>query len=339
MINQGTDINLKVYRARLLTKQEFVDYEYQLPEISSGCTWWLEDIDDYGDVAYAEGNYTDDDMYCSKDEANTWIRVALDIEGDVSAGDEFVYCGYVFTALSDDLAISNNFLGCAKYLDEEILPYVEDDCDECTIGAIINTMISVETSSDDDDCDDDYDDDEEGSVEVFNVIDDDTLAELGVLDLNDSDADEQYNESELDYYEDLEMLCPYCEAELVIPKCKDGDRIKCAVCEKTFTLNPTIECPECGELVFYDPEYDTELIMCDSCGCEFEVDSENEYDDEGAIISISSDNDDSLSDLENDDEEVATSEDVEEEIDISVDTKDDFSIDDLLSKHLGSTID
>ena len=136
MIKTATEMNLKVNKARLLTRQELMDYEEQLPEINMGCAWWLDDEDEYGDVAYAEGNYTDDDMYCSKDEANTWLRVALDVEGDVSAGDEFVYCGYVFTVLSGDLAISNNFLGCAKYLDEELVG--EDD--DRTIGAVIDTM-------------------------------------------------------------------------------------------------------------------------------------------------------------------------------------------------------
>lgn len=137
MIKTLTELNLKVNNARLLTRQELMDFEDQLPDISMGCCWWLDDEDEYGDVAYAEGNYTDDDMYCSKDEANTWLRVALDVEGDINAGDEFVYCGYVFTVLSADLAISNNFLGCAKYLDEELV----DENDECTIDAVIATML------------------------------------------------------------------------------------------------------------------------------------------------------------------------------------------------------
>ena len=141
MIKTKEELNLKVQNARLLTRDELSEFEDQIPNVSMNCSWWLADKDDYDDVAYAEGNYTDDDMYCSKDEANTWLRVALDIEGDVSAGDEFVYCGYVFTALSDSLAISNNFLGCAKYLDEEMLPYVEDDSNDCTIVTIIDTLL------------------------------------------------------------------------------------------------------------------------------------------------------------------------------------------------------
>ena len=56
-------------------------------------------------------------MVCPKYEPNIWLRVALDIEGDIDECEEFVYCGYVFTALSEDLAISNNVLGCVKYVD------------------------------------------------------------------------------------------------------------------------------------------------------------------------------------------------------------------------------
>ena len=141
MIKTKEELSITVKNARLLTRQELVDYEDQMPDISSGCCWWLADLDDYGDVAYAEGNYTEDDMCCAKDEANTWLRVALDIEGDISQGNQFVYCGYVFTALSNNLAVSNNFLGCVKYSDEELLPYIEDDSDDCTIAAIIGTLL------------------------------------------------------------------------------------------------------------------------------------------------------------------------------------------------------
>ena len=143
MIKTREQLNLKIKNARLLTRYELVEYEEQLPEIDMGSPWWLDDEDDYGDIAYAEGNYTDDDMYCSNNEANTWLRVALDIEGDIEVGDEFVHCGYVFTALSKDLAISNNFLGCAKYMDEDLLQYVPNPDTECTIGAVISTMIHL----------------------------------------------------------------------------------------------------------------------------------------------------------------------------------------------------
>lgn len=143
MIKLKEELNLKVKNARLLTREEPAEYEDQLPDIDMGCAWWLADEDDYGDIAYAEGNYSDEDMYCSNNEANTWLRVVLEIVGDVEVGDEFVHCGYVFTALSKNLAISNNFLGCAKYMDEELLPYVANPETECTIGAVISTMIHL----------------------------------------------------------------------------------------------------------------------------------------------------------------------------------------------------
>lgn len=143
MIKLKEELNLKVKNARLLTREELAEYEDQLPDIDMGCAWWLADEDDYGDIAYAEGNYSDDDMYCSNNEANTWLRVVLEIVGDIDVGDEFVHCGFVFTALSKNLAISNNFLGCVKYMDEEMLPYVANPDTECTIGAVISTMIHL----------------------------------------------------------------------------------------------------------------------------------------------------------------------------------------------------
>ena len=143
MIKTKEELNLKVKNARLLTRDELDEYGDQMPDVDMGCTWWLADEDDYGDIAYAEGNYSDEDMYCSNNESNTWLRVVLEIVGDIEDGDEFVHCGYVFTALSKNLAISNNFLGCAKYMDEELLPYVANPETECTIGAVISTMIHL----------------------------------------------------------------------------------------------------------------------------------------------------------------------------------------------------
>jgi hypothetical protein len=37
-------------------------------------------------------------MYCLNNEANTWLRVILEIVGDIDVGDEFVHCGHVFTS-------------------------------------------------------------------------------------------------------------------------------------------------------------------------------------------------------------------------------------------------
>jgi hypothetical protein len=284
MIRTIEELNLSVKKARLLTKAELADYQNQMPAISMWGNWWLADGDGYGDIAYAEGNYTDDSMSCSPDEPNTLLRVALDIEGDINAGDEFIFCGYVFTALSEELAISNNFNGCVKYFDEEMV----DEDDDCTINAVINTMFMVEDSADYYDCD------------IDEAVED----------------DEECEEADFDYNEDIEMLCPYCEADIKIAMCKDGDRIKCAVCEKTFTINAKAICPDCGETVFYDSEFDRNPISCDSCGCEFDVEFKDENDDDGAIISIALNDSDAHDTVENDDD-------------------DDFSMDDLLAKYSG----
>lgn len=138
MIKTSTELGIKVKNARLLTKAELEEYNEYMPNISFACCWWLADVDEFDDdyIAYAEGTESDDDMLCRKDEPNTWIIAALDIEcANIQAGDEFVHCGYVFTALSEKLAVSNNFLGCAKYYDEDT---------EYGIDAIIYTMIDVD---------------------------------------------------------------------------------------------------------------------------------------------------------------------------------------------------
>lgn len=145
MIKTAEELELKVNKARLLTRAELLEHEDYIPYVSSNYTWWLADVDEDfgGEVAYAEGNYTEDEMFCAPDTANTFVRVALDIEGEnISAGDEFAYCGYVFTALSSELAISNNFLGSAKYYDEEIVEYIySDDEITCTLDAVIASML------------------------------------------------------------------------------------------------------------------------------------------------------------------------------------------------------
>jgi hypothetical protein len=53
------------------------------------------------------------------------LRVALDITSNsIEIGASFEYRGYIFTVLSNSLAISNNFLGMAKYFDEEITEFI-----------------------------------------------------------------------------------------------------------------------------------------------------------------------------------------------------------------------
>ena len=137
MIGKADELNLAVKGYRLMTRAELQKFEEQMPEASLGVCWWLADVDpdDEYYIAYAEGNYTEDDMYCDRGEPGTYIRVALDIAGvadaNLKAGDEFIYCGYVFTVLDDSLAISNNFLGCAKFYESN-----------CTLNEILGNMFN-----------------------------------------------------------------------------------------------------------------------------------------------------------------------------------------------------
>ena len=104
-------------------------------------------------------------MFCRTDETNTYIRVALDIEGCEEAGllpgDKFVYCGFVFTLLSGTLAISDNFIGMGAYYDDDLADYIMDDC-ECTIDAVLETIFCDDSAEgDDDDYEDDFGDEDE----------------------------------------------------------------------------------------------------------------------------------------------------------------------------------
>ncbi len=149
MIGTIAEFNLNVKGYRLMTREELQKFEEQMPDADSGICWWLSDVDPDDDyyIAYAEGNYTEDDMYCERGEANTHIRVALDIDGVATAGlktgDEFIYCGYVFTVLDETLAISNNFIGCAKYYDDEIAGYMfSEDEITCTLDGILGNLFN-----------------------------------------------------------------------------------------------------------------------------------------------------------------------------------------------------
>ena len=147
MIKTAEELNVTVKRARLLTREELNEYEALMPEISNGASWWLADVDPFDDdyIAYAEGNYTEEDMFCHKSENNTMLRVALDIASNgIEGGEMFEYRGYIFTALSNELAISNNFLGMAKYFDEEITEFIFSEEEiTCTINAVIENMLIV----------------------------------------------------------------------------------------------------------------------------------------------------------------------------------------------------
>ncbi len=145
MIKTTEELNLTVKGYRLMTREELQRFEESMPEANMGISWWLADVDPMDDyyIAYAEGNYTEEDMYCDRGEANTHIRVVLDIEGtDLKSGDEFVYKGYVFTILDESLAVSNNFLGCAKYYDEDIVAFMfSDDEITCTLDGLLANLL------------------------------------------------------------------------------------------------------------------------------------------------------------------------------------------------------
>lgn len=140
MIKEAKELNVKVVKARLLTVDEFNEFEDNLPELPNEACWWLADLDENGEAAYAEGSYREEDMFTATDYANTYLRVALDIKGG-KAGEQFVFHGFVFTALSDSVAISNNVLGTVKYYDSEMLDYIYEDGEiTCTINAVIGTF-------------------------------------------------------------------------------------------------------------------------------------------------------------------------------------------------------
>ena len=139
MIKTSEELNLKINGARLMTVEEFKEHEKAIPKVD--VYWWLADTDpcDEESVAYVEGKYFEDEMYCYRDETNTWVRAVLDVDAEgLKVGDEFVFKGYVFTALSDKLAISNNLQGMAKYYDESLLDYIySDDEVTCTINNVL----------------------------------------------------------------------------------------------------------------------------------------------------------------------------------------------------------
>ena len=139
MIKELNETNVKVKKARLLTIAEFEKYEKDLEGPTTSVCWWLADTNESGDAAYVEGDYREEDMFTSTTYENTYVRVALDITGGVK-GEKFIYCGYVFTALSKTLAISDNVTGPAKYYDEELLGYIYEDDVTCTISAVIETI-------------------------------------------------------------------------------------------------------------------------------------------------------------------------------------------------------
>lgn len=126
MIGTTAELNLNVKGYRLMTLEELRKFEDKIPETDISIKWWLADIDpdDGESVACAEGDCECDDIYVDRDRLNTYVRAVLDVEGiaaaGLKAGDEFIYKGYVFTVLDETVAVSNNFLGCAKYYDSDL---------------------------------------------------------------------------------------------------------------------------------------------------------------------------------------------------------------------------
>ena len=123
MIKTATELNIIVKNARLLTRKELNEYESSIPEISSGISWWLADVDIFDDdyIAYAEGNYTEEDMFCHKSDSNTMLRVALDIASNGSKMEKCLNIAVIFLPrfrMNSKFLIT--FLGMAKYFDEEI---------------------------------------------------------------------------------------------------------------------------------------------------------------------------------------------------------------------------
>ena len=121
----ANELNLKVKGYRLLTLEEANKFFEQLIGITDSCTrWWLADISPLNDteIACSEGASPNGSrVYEKRDRANVYLRPVLDVEGgEIKSGDEFVYKGYVFTALDETTAISRNFLGMAKYYDTQL---------------------------------------------------------------------------------------------------------------------------------------------------------------------------------------------------------------------------
>lgn len=144
----ANELNLNVKGYRLMTLDERAKYELQLPETNSCILWWLADLkpNNINYVACAEGIYECDDIYLKRNRLNVYVRPVLDIEGaQLNSGDEFIYKGFVFTCLDENLAISNNFLGCAKYYDKELASwwYYDEDPEPPTntVMDILNALL------------------------------------------------------------------------------------------------------------------------------------------------------------------------------------------------------
>ena len=146
MIGTAEELKLNVKGYRLLKLNELRKFGEFIPEINCCIKWWLDDIDPENmfAAAYAEGNYEGDDVYCDRDRLNLFIRPALDIEGvaaaGLSRGDEFIYKGFLFTIIEENVAIANNVMGSAKYYDVELANFWWLDEDEGVTDTILGIL-------------------------------------------------------------------------------------------------------------------------------------------------------------------------------------------------------
>ena len=151
MIYTAEELKIKVINARLMSRDEFIEHEENIPALLSFGCWWLSDVDENDDdyAAYVEGDYTEEDMFCRKDEGMTFLRTALEIiASNENIGKEFIFGGCVFTVLSESLAIANGFQGAVKFRDDNDLGWLNNDINieepyEDSIFGVIKNMFGV----------------------------------------------------------------------------------------------------------------------------------------------------------------------------------------------------
>lgn len=153
MICTAEELKIKVINARLMTRDEFMEHEESIPSLPcfGCCCWWLSDVDDNDDdyAAYVENDYTEEDMFCRKNEGMTFLRTALEINtSSENIGKEFIFGGCVFTVLSESLAIANGFQGSVKFRDDNDLEWLNNDINleepyEDSIFGVIKNMFGA----------------------------------------------------------------------------------------------------------------------------------------------------------------------------------------------------
>lgn len=194
MVKNITEMNLKVLKARLLTKAEYKRFSnlLPLPDYLLLEGWWLADADEIGNVSVANPGGV-----CSltgSQNSDIYVRVALDIEGDIKGGEEFIHHGVVFTALSSSVAISNNLLSKTRYHDEELINDYRESNDWFNSGEaweVENDRINAITSTLLEQIESLY-----GPDEVMELDDDILIGDF------DSDDEDDYEIDELEDNED-----------------------------------------------------------------------------------------------------------------------------------------